>query len=56
MIQHRAIERFGGRGKTPRASAIRVARSRIAARMVVRQDDAGAAELGSIGDDRAQRE
>lgn len=56
MIEHRAIERLGGRGEAPRSSAVTVARPRIATRMIVSQDDAGAAMRGRVEDDLADRE
>lgn len=56
MIEHRAIQRFRGRGQAARCSAVRVAWSRISARVIVGQHDPGAAMQRGIGDDRPERE
>lgn len=56
MVDDRAIERFGGAGEAPSGSAVTVARSGIAAGMIVREDNARGAVVRGIGDDRAERE
>jgi hypothetical protein len=56
MIEQCAIERLGRRRQPPRRPAIGIARGRIAGRMIVREDDPGAAMLGGVGDNVAQRE
>src|SRR5205085_7194366 len=48
-------ECFGGRGQSPRRPAVGLARPRIAARVIVREHDPGAAMLRRVGDDVAQR-
>lgn len=55
MVEHGTVERFGRNSETPGAAAVGIARTRIAAGVVVREDDAGAAMLGRVGDDGAQR-
>ena len=54
MIEQPAVDRFGG-GRMSRASRIRGGQ-RIAARVVVREEDCGAAVDGDVGDDLAQWE
>ena len=56
MVEYRAIERFGSRGEAPSRAAVAVAWARVAARMVMGEDDPGAVALGGIGDDFAERE
>ena len=53
MIEHRAIEGFGGAGKAPGRSFVRLARCRVSAGVVVGEQDAGAAVTYRIGDDGA---
>ena len=56
MVEDGAVERLCGSGKPARGPNVTFARPRVAARMIVRKDDAGAAMHRSIGDDRAKRE
>lgn len=56
MIDHSAVERFGGTDQPPRRSAIGGARPAVAAWMVVREQNCGASALRRIGDDRSDRE
>ena len=56
MVEDRAVERFRGGGQPASRPAIGGARPRIAAWMVVGEDQAGAAVDRRVGDDRAQRE
>lgn len=56
MVEDRAVERFGRDHQAPGRAAIGVAWARIAAWMIVRQQDAGAFVKGSIAHDRAKRE
>lgn len=56
MINHSAIERFGGGDETARRAAVRIARSRVPARMVVGKHDPRTAVLGGIADDLPERE
>lgn len=55
MIEDGAVERFGGGGKAAGDGLVAVARPRIAAGVVMRQDEAHAAVAHGIGDDRPQR-
>ena len=56
MIEYCAVERFR-RGRQPsRDPAVTVARPCIAARMIVREHDARAAQLRGVEDDLAQRD
>lgn len=56
MVEQGAVERFGGGGKATRDPAIGIAGPRIAARMIVREYDSGAAKVGCVGDDVADWE
>ena len=46
--------RFGGERQPARRAAVGIARTRVAARMVMGEHDPGAAMLGGVGDDRPQ--
>ena len=56
MVEDRAIERVGRGGEAAGDLAIAVARPRVAARVVMGEDDPGAAVLSGVGDDFAERE
>ena len=56
MIDERAAERFGRRRQAARRSEVGLARARIAARMVVREENSRAAVLDRLDDDAAQRQ
>ena len=53
MVEDSAVERFRGARQTTSSAAIRIARSRIAARVVVSQDESRAGVLGGIGNDHS---
>src|SRR5690348_3624941 len=55
MVEHRAIERFGGGRQPARRPEVAVAGTRVAAGVIVREHDAGAAVHGRVGDDLPQR-
>ena len=55
MVQHCAIERFCRCRQAARGSAIGIAGTRVAARVVVSQHDASAAMLGRVDDDLPKR-
>ena len=55
MIEHRAVERLSGGREAAGRTEIAVARSWVAARMVVGKHDRGATVRGSIEDDLADR-
>src|SRR4051794_37419718 len=54
MIEHGAIQRLDRTGQPSGCAAVGVARPRIAAGVVVGQNDSRAVMLGGIGDDFAQ--
>ncbi len=54
VIENGAVERFGCRRQAASDPAVGIAWCGIAARVVVRQDNAGAAMMDGIGDDLAQ--
>lgn len=56
MVEHRAVERFGRSREPAGRAAIGVARPRVAARMIVGEQDPGAPVLRGVGDDFAERE
>jgi hypothetical protein len=56
MIENPAIERFCSRREPPRRPQVRFARARVAARVVVSEQDAGASVPCRVDDDGAQRE
>lgn len=56
VINQGAIERLGGAGQPTGGFAIRFTGPRIAAWMIVSEDDPGAAVKRSISDDRSDRE
>jgi hypothetical protein len=53
MVQDRAIERVGGGGEPFCCMEIRIARPRVAARVIVSQDDSRAAMDRGIDDNPA---
>ena len=55
MVQHGAVERLGSVSQATRRTEVAVARARIAARMIVREDDPRAAVRGSVDDDLPNR-
>ena len=55
MVEDREIDRFSGPGQPAGCPAVGVARPRIAARMIVRNNEARAAQFRSVGDDPADR-
>ena len=55
MIEHRAVQSLHRGRKAARAAAVGIARPRIAAWVIVREDDPGAAMLCGVGDDASQR-
>ena len=56
MIDDCAVESLGGAGEAAGRALVAVAWSRVAARVIVGEDDPGAAMKGGVGDDRAKRE
>lgn len=56
MVDHGQIQRFAGVRQGPRRAAVDIARGRVPARVIVRQDDTGAAKPCGIGDDLAHRQ
>ena len=56
MVDDRAVERLGGASEAAGGPAVAVAGGRIAARMIVGEDDPGAAVERGVGDDPAERE
>jgi len=56
MIDKRAAERFGGAGEAAGCATVAVAGRRIPARVIVREEDCGAAMQRCVGNDRAKRE
>jgi hypothetical protein len=56
VIQNRQVNGFACTSQFPHCHAIRPARSRIPARMVVRHDNARAAQLRSVDDDLPHRQ
>lgn len=56
MIEHPAVEGAGSCRKPPGRTEVRLARARIAARMVVGEQDGGASVPCRIDDDLPERE
>jgi hypothetical protein len=56
VVDERAVERLGRAGQPDRRALVRLAGRRIAAWVVMRKDEAGAAVERRIGDDRVERE
>lgn len=56
MVQDRAVERFGRGGQAARGAAVAFAGRRIAAWMVVCENDPGTSMKRSVGNDRPKRE
>jgi len=55
MVENAATQRFGGGDEAARGAKIGIARTRVPARMVVREQDTGARMVSGIGNDRPQR-
>src|SRR5689334_21063308 len=55
MVEHRAVERFGGGGETAGRATVALAGASVAAWVVVSENDSRAAMNRRIGDDRAER-
>ena len=56
MIEDGEVDRLGGPGQSARGAIVGLARPGIAARVVVGEDQAGAAEPERVGDDVAHRQ
>ena len=56
MVEYRAVEGFGRGCELAGDALVGLARARIAARMIMRQNDRGATVGGGVGDDFAQGE
>jgi len=56
MVDDRQIHRFAGMSERTGRAAVARARGRVAARVVVGEDHARAAEPGGVGDDPAHRQ
>lgn len=54
MVEQAAVERLGGDREPSGSAKIRAARARIAARVVVREEDGGAPVLRRVDDDLAK--
>ena len=55
MIEDPAIDGLGGGGQAPRGALVALARRRIAARMIVGEQDSRASVYRRVDDDRAER-
>ena len=56
MVEDRAAEGFGGAGEAAGCTLVAVARRRIAAGVIMREEDRGGRQKGCVRDDRSQRE
>ena len=56
MVEYRAVERFNSAGEAAGGMAVGCARRCIAARMIVSENDAGAAVAYGVSDDGTQGE
>lgn len=56
MVEDRKVDRFTDTGQFPRCAAVGATGPGISPGMVVRQNNAGATELGGIDDDVAERQ